>query len=171
MIDGDFNMTAVTQLRLSFSLFMRGLLSNCFFPIGIQWSLVPPADKRGIRFLYRSVRLHFAFLGLEGCVPIRLSDSVGVSFLALPNTIKFWAKFFMIIWLVSILPNYARVFQSLITDVSPKIWPKYGYDISYFAGLTRQKLLSVWIWSFAGLFDLFSSGSNMQLSSSSGWYE
>ena len=156
MIDGDFIMTAVTQLRLSFSLFMRGLLSNCFFPIGIQWSLVPPADKRGIRFLYRSVRLHFAFLGLEGCVPIRLSDSVGVSFLALPNTIKFWAKFFMIILLVSILPNYVRVFQSLM-------FPQ-KYDISCFAGLTKPKhnlIVSVWILSS-------SSGSNMQLSSSSG---
>ena len=175
VIDVDFIMTTLTQLRLSLSLSLYEVAAfKLLFPYWNPMEPSPPADKRGIRFLYRSVRLHFAFFGLAGLCPYSFVLFCRSKFFILkPNTTKLgqWPSLYTIIWLVSILPNYARVFQSLITDVSPKIWPKYGYDISYFAGLTRQKLLSVWIWSFAGLFHLFSSGSNMQLSSSSGWYE
>ena len=40
VIDVDFIMTTLTQLRLSLSLY-EGAAFKLLFPIGIQWSLVP----------------------------------------------------------------------------------------------------------------------------------
>ena len=49
-----------TVASLSLSLY-EGAAFKLLFPIGIQWSLVPPADSRGMGFLYRSVQSQFAF--------------------------------------------------------------------------------------------------------------
>ena len=87
VIDGDFIMTTLTQLRLSLSLY-EGAAFKLLFPIGIQWSLVPPADRRGWDFYIDPSDYNLHFLELQNCAPIRSAYYVGVSFLALPITIK-----------------------------------------------------------------------------------
>ena len=78
-----------TVAPLSLSLY-EGAAFKLLFPIGIQWSLVPPADSWGMRFLYRSVWSHFAFFGLAWMCSYSSSYSV-VSLI--PNAMKFGSVF------------------------------------------------------------------------------
>ena len=109
VIDVDFIMTTLTQLRLSLSLSLYEVAAfKLLFPYWNPMEPSPPADKRGIRFLYRSVRLHFAFFGLAGLCPYSFVLFCRSKFFILkPNTTKLgqWPSLYTIIWLVSILPN------------------------------------------------------------------
>ena len=116
-----------TVAPLSLSLY-EGAAFKLLFPIGIQWSLVPPADSWGMRFLYRSVWSHFAFFGLAWMCSYSF-----ILFCSEPFTKcdEIWPCLYAIVWLVSILPNYARVFQSLMSP--EKLDP--NMNMTYLASL------------------------------------